>query len=31
VAQHFDVRRDPKDEPYINLALTGGARYLVTP
>ena len=26
----IDLPRDPKDEPYINLAIASGARYLVT-
>ncbi len=26
----FSYPRDPKDEPYVNLALAAGARYLVT-
>jgi putative PIN family toxin of toxin-antitoxin system len=26
----FVHARDPKDEPYVNLALAGGARYVVT-
>lgn len=30
VPQQFVYERDPKDEPYINLALAAGARYLVT-
>lgn len=30
VAMIFNLKRDPKDEPYLNLALAAGARYLVT-
>lgn len=30
VPAQFTYPRDPKDEPYINLALAAGARYLVT-
>jgi putative PIN family toxin of toxin-antitoxin system len=30
VPQRFTYPRDPKDEPYINLAIATGARYLVT-
>ena len=26
----FSLPRDPKDEPYLNLAIAGGARYLVS-
>lgn len=26
----FDLPRDPDDEPYINLAIEAGARFLVT-
>jgi len=26
----IELPRDPKDEPYLNLALTAGAKYLVT-
>jgi putative PIN family toxin of toxin-antitoxin system len=26
----FSLPRDPKDEPYVNLAIAAGARYLVT-
>ena len=26
----FEYERDPKDEPYINLAIAAGARYLVS-
>src|SRR3954470_11841875 len=30
VAEVFTLPRDPKDEPYVNLAVAAGARYLVT-
>jgi uncharacterized protein len=30
VPQMASRQRDPKDEPYLNLALTAGAKYLVT-
>jgi len=30
VPRRFSYERDPDDEPYINLALAAGARYLVT-
>ena len=30
VPQTFRLPRDPDDEPYINLAIVGGAQYLVT-
>jgi putative PIN family toxin of toxin-antitoxin system len=30
VPQHFSFPRDPKDEPYINLAIAASAKYLVT-
>lgn len=30
VPREFFYERDPKDEPYVNLALAAGARYLVT-
>ena len=30
VPRRFTYERDPRDEPYINLALAAGARYLVT-
>jgi putative PIN family toxin of toxin-antitoxin system len=30
VPQQFSYPRDPKDEPYVNLALAAGARYLVS-
>lgn len=30
VPRAFDYPRDPKDEPYINLAIVAGAKYLVT-
>jgi putative PIN family toxin of toxin-antitoxin system len=30
VQKHFSYARDPDDEPYIDLALTAGAPYLVT-
>jgi putative PIN family toxin of toxin-antitoxin system len=30
VPARFTYPRDPKDEPYVNLALAAGARYLVT-
>lgn len=30
VKQHFDYPRDPKDEPYINLAVESGAHYIVS-
>jgi putative PIN family toxin of toxin-antitoxin system len=30
VPQVFVYPRDPKDEPFVNLAVTGGASYLVT-
>ena len=30
VAAVFSYPRDPKDEPYVNLAVAAGARYLVT-
>lgn len=30
VPRTIELPRDPKDEPYINLALASGARYLVT-
>jgi predicted nucleic acid-binding protein len=30
VPRRFAYSRDPKDEPYINLALAAGAKYLVT-
>lgn len=30
VSQVFTYPRDPDDEPYVNLALTAGANYLVT-
>ena len=30
VPEQYRYERDPKDEPYINLALAAGARYLVS-
>lgn len=30
VPRHVELPRDPKDEPYLNLAITAGATYLVT-
>ena len=30
VPRVFEYQRDPKDEPYINLALAAGATYLVS-
>jgi putative PIN family toxin of toxin-antitoxin system len=30
VPRAFHFERDPKDEPYINLALASGARYLIS-
>jgi putative PIN family toxin of toxin-antitoxin system len=30
VTTHFAYSRDPKDEPYLNLAIAVGAKYLVT-
>ncbi len=30
VPSHFTYTRDPKDEPYINLAIEAGARYIVS-
>jgi putative PIN family toxin of toxin-antitoxin system len=30
VPEQFSYERDPKDEPYVNLALAVGARYLVS-
>ena len=30
IPKAFTLARDPKDEPYLNLALAAGARYLVT-
>lgn len=30
MAKQFSYERDPKDEPYVNLALAAGAKYLVT-
>jgi len=30
VPREFVLERDPKDEPYLNLACTSGAEYLVT-
>jgi putative PIN family toxin of toxin-antitoxin system len=30
VPSHLTYPRDPKDEPYLNLAIAAGARYLVT-
>jgi len=30
VVKHFTYPRDPKDEPYLNLAIAAGAKYLVT-
>jgi putative PIN family toxin of toxin-antitoxin system len=30
VPAHFTYARDPKDEPYLNLAIAAGARYLVS-
>src|SRR4051812_23153443 len=30
VAESFTLERDPKDEPYLNLALSANADYLVT-
>jgi len=30
VAESFTLERDPKDEPYLNLAITANADYLVT-
>lgn len=30
VPRAFKYPRDPKDEPYVNLAIVGGAKYLVS-
>lgn len=30
VPRYFELPRDPKDEPYLNLAITAGANYLIT-
>jgi putative PIN family toxin of toxin-antitoxin system len=30
IPEQFSYPRDPKDEPYVNLALAAGARFLVT-
>lgn len=30
VPRRYEYARDPKDEPYLNLALSAGAKYLVT-
>lgn len=30
VGEYFDYERDPKDEKYINLALSGAATYLIS-
>lgn len=30
VPRSFEYPRDPKDEPYVNLAIVAGAKYLVT-
>jgi putative PIN family toxin of toxin-antitoxin system len=30
VPEEFHYQRDPKDEPYVNLAIVTGARYLVS-
>jgi putative PIN family toxin of toxin-antitoxin system len=30
VPRHFTYSRDPKDEPYLNLAIAAGAHYLVS-
>ena len=30
VTKHFELARDPDDEPYLNLAIESGAQFLVT-
>jgi predicted nucleic acid-binding protein len=30
VTKHFELSRDPDDEPYLNLAIESGAQFLVT-